>query len=362
MKITPLEIRQHTFEKSMRGYNKDEVHAYLLSLSQEWEKMNDENKTLKIELERTMKDVEKLREVESSLFKTLKTAEDTGINMVQQAKKESELMMKETQMNSDAIMNEARDQAKNIIEEAEEKSRNTLLGMRDELQKLGSQYRSLINDKENLLLDMRNIANSLLEKADRFSKSSNNNFDKSHKSVIKEIVAIEKEVKEIPSPEIELSVEPSTITPSNTDVDNFEHTNNDTEIELKATPTSTNTSTPPSTPITDTTVSPSTPQNITETVKPSLANETENTQIKKEEKTITEELKTNIESISDSNLTKENNPIVSSNTNTSKTETDIPKKNTANIDELKIANGGVLNPSHEKNKRGQTSFFDSLED
>ena len=44
MKITPLEIRQKTFEKSFRGLDKDEVNAFLLSLSHEWERMLDENK------------------------------------------------------------------------------------------------------------------------------------------------------------------------------------------------------------------------------------------------------------------------------------------------------------------------------
>jgi DivIVA domain-containing protein len=72
MKITPLEIRQKTFEKNFRGYEKDEVHAFLLTLSQEWERLMDENKELRIKLEGTEREVGKLREVESSLYKTLK--------------------------------------------------------------------------------------------------------------------------------------------------------------------------------------------------------------------------------------------------------------------------------------------------
>ena len=41
MKITPLEIRQKNFEKKLRGYDKDEVSAFLLSLSNEWERLVD---------------------------------------------------------------------------------------------------------------------------------------------------------------------------------------------------------------------------------------------------------------------------------------------------------------------------------
>jgi len=87
MKVTPLEIRQKTFEKVFRGYDKDEVHAYLQSLSQEWERLIGENKELTIKLESAENEIKKLREVESSLYKTLKTAEDTGASMIEQANK-----------------------------------------------------------------------------------------------------------------------------------------------------------------------------------------------------------------------------------------------------------------------------------
>ena len=210
MKITPLEIRQHTFEKAMRGYNRDEVHAFLLSLSQEWEKMIEESKSVKLELDHSQKDVEKLREVESSLFKTLKTAEETGVNMVEQAKKETELMLKEAHMNSEALINDAKTQARNIIEEAEDKSKNTLLGMRDELQKLESEYRSLVNHKENLLVDMRNLANSLLEKTDRITKTTSNGEFKDHQqSAIEEINAVEEEVEKNPETTLHSSPVPT---------------------------------------------------------------------------------------------------------------------------------------------------------
>ncbi|HEY5823450.1 MAG TPA: DivIVA domain-containing protein, partial [Cyclobacteriaceae bacterium] len=51
MKVTPLEIRQKTFERTLRGYDKDEVNAFLTSLSQEWERMQDEMKELRVKQE-----------------------------------------------------------------------------------------------------------------------------------------------------------------------------------------------------------------------------------------------------------------------------------------------------------------------
>ena len=60
MKITPLDIRQKTFEKAFRGLDKEEVTAFLVTLSQEWEKLMDENKELSIKLNSSEKEVEKL--------------------------------------------------------------------------------------------------------------------------------------------------------------------------------------------------------------------------------------------------------------------------------------------------------------
>ena len=99
MKITPIEIRQKTFERTFRGYDKDEVQGFLQILSAEWERIIDEKKELSIKLESAEREITKLREVENSLYKTLKTAEDTGASMIEQANKAAELQLKETLMN-----------------------------------------------------------------------------------------------------------------------------------------------------------------------------------------------------------------------------------------------------------------------
>ena len=51
MKITPLEIRQKSFERNFRGYDKEEVDAFLASLSQEWERISEEHKESRYKLE-----------------------------------------------------------------------------------------------------------------------------------------------------------------------------------------------------------------------------------------------------------------------------------------------------------------------
>jgi len=78
MKITPRKSARRLSRKHCAATTKDEGIRILQTLSQEWERTVDETKEMRIKLEGTEREVNKLREVESSLFKTLKTAEDTG--------------------------------------------------------------------------------------------------------------------------------------------------------------------------------------------------------------------------------------------------------------------------------------------
>lgn len=166
MKVTPLEIRQKSFEKNFRGYDKDEVDAFLLSLSQEWERVVEDRKELKYKLEIAEREVEKLREVESSLYKTLKTAETTGNNMVEQANKKAELTVREAELKAETILNNARSRAKEIIDNAEEKADSIIDAMEDRVRQLEQNYRMLENYRENMLNDLVVIANNTLERVE----------------------------------------------------------------------------------------------------------------------------------------------------------------------------------------------------
>lgn len=176
MKITPLEIRQKAFEKVLRGYDKDEVNAFLQTLSQEWERVLDETKEARIKLEGTEREVSKLREVESSLFRTLKTAEDTGASVIEQANKTAELILRENQLNADALLSEAKTKARNTIEEAEMISRQMVDEMEERLKSMIEQYKTLELHRDNLLSDLKRLAGETMDRAER-AKSASRDFD-----------------------------------------------------------------------------------------------------------------------------------------------------------------------------------------
>lgn len=172
MKITPLEIRQKTFEKKLRGYDKDEVNAFLLSLSREWEQVQDEIKELKINYQNSVNEVKQLREVESSLYKTLKTAEDTGANLIEQANKTAELHLRETQMNADGLLNESKSKARSTIEDADMRARQIVDKMEGDLQELSMEFRGLENLRDLIIAELRNLSNDTLKRIDKLESNA----------------------------------------------------------------------------------------------------------------------------------------------------------------------------------------------
>ena len=211
MKITPLEIRQKSFERTMRGYDKDEVTAFLVTLSQEWERLLDETKELRIKYEASEKEVSKLREVESSLYKTLKTAEDTGANLIEQANKTADLHLRETQFKAEAILNEAKAKAKATIEESEMTSKELAEEMEERLKELVENYKKLQQQRENLLSDLSRVSGEALERVER-AKKNNDDFNPDQylskaKRDLKKIISPNSEVPKIEIPKVEISKE-----------------------------------------------------------------------------------------------------------------------------------------------------------
>jgi len=169
MRITPLEIRQKSFEKKMRGYDKDAVDAFILSLSHEWERSLDDSKHLKQQLENAQHDVKKLREVEESLFKTLKTAEDTGSHLIDQASKSAELTIKEAQMNAEAMLAEARSQVRDMLDQADVHVKEVLGGLDDEARRVEGDLRIAENHRDAVLRELTMLAQDTLARVENLS-------------------------------------------------------------------------------------------------------------------------------------------------------------------------------------------------
>jgi DivIVA domain-containing protein len=174
MKITPLEIRQHEFEKTFRGYNIEEVDNFLSNLAQEWERILNDSKMLRMQLEIAEKEANKLREIEMTLFKTLKTAEDTSTMITEQANQQAEKNISEAKLKGEDIIHDAQAKAAAIIRQAEERAKYVKEEVLGEVKGLERDFKAMDHYKNNLLVQMRSLSNATLEHVDRFEAK----FDK----------------------------------------------------------------------------------------------------------------------------------------------------------------------------------------
>ncbi len=170
MKITPIEIRQHTFEKGLRGYKPEDVDAFLISLSQEWERVTMDYKMLKMQLELAEKELGKLKEVEMTLFRTLKTAEDTSTQITDQATQAAEQHIAEARQKADETLADARKRSVLMVQDAENQARYLKDNILNDLKVLEHDFRALEGYKENLAVQIRALAGNALDSVDRFEK------------------------------------------------------------------------------------------------------------------------------------------------------------------------------------------------
>lgn len=173
MKISPIDIRQHTFEKGFRGYNTDEVNAFLNSLSQEWERVINENKMLKMQLEIAEKELNKLKDIEMTLFRTLKTAEDTSQQITEQAHKAAEKYLGESRQKSDETVNEAKRKASMLIQDAENEAKYIKEEIINELKNQERDFKAMEKYRDNLVVQLKSLVNNTHETVERFEKKFN---------------------------------------------------------------------------------------------------------------------------------------------------------------------------------------------
>ena len=173
MRITPLEIRQHTFDKSFRGYDTESVDAFLLSLSQEWERISEDVRNSKQQLEVAEKEIVRMKEIENSLFKTLKAAEDAQQNINARAEAEASLITDKARQDAEEITNEAEKKANMLVSESENKAKFLVEEAVNDLKNYERDFKAMERYKDYLVVELKSFANDALDKVTKFEERIN---------------------------------------------------------------------------------------------------------------------------------------------------------------------------------------------
>jgi cell division initiation protein len=114
MKLTPLEIRKMDFNRSMRGYNPDEVRAFLETVAEQVELLqrdvNDFSDKI-IRLETRLSDFQMM---EKTLQETLLKAEESARRSREDSQREAQITLREAEVEVQRIMAEGRSTAEKL--------------------------------------------------------------------------------------------------------------------------------------------------------------------------------------------------------------------------------------------------------
>ncbi len=141
MKLTPLDIRKQEFKRSMRGFDPEEVEAFLMMVADELELLIREKNQLTDEIVKLRTQLRDYQQVEHTLRETL---------------------MKATATVEESRMNSARE-AELLIHEAELKAEKIVEQAREELQTLRSEISLLKAQKESFSRRLRHLLESQIE-------------------------------------------------------------------------------------------------------------------------------------------------------------------------------------------------------
>ncbi len=114
--LTPIDIQNQTFNRSLRGYDPEEVRTFLRQVAQAWGALLDEKHALKQKVEQLTAELARYKEMESILQRTLLQAEEASRLTLQNAEKNAALILQEAQQKAEQMINNAQQQKARLEE------------------------------------------------------------------------------------------------------------------------------------------------------------------------------------------------------------------------------------------------------
>jgi cell division initiation protein len=141
--LTPLDIQNKEFKKGFRGYDEQEVDAYLDEVVRDFELALKERDELKTQVVEAQHQVQQYRTLEEQLQKALLVAQQTAQEVVETAHKEAQLITDRADMEGRKITEDARAAVRTVEEQAAR--------LKSELEVFRAKTRSLLESQLKIL-------------------------------------------------------------------------------------------------------------------------------------------------------------------------------------------------------------------
>ncbi len=123
MRITPLDITQKSFRRVLRGYQRQEVEAFLSLVAAEFEALVRELQSLRADVSRMDEEIAEHRSRERALQETMLVAQRACEDIRESARKEAEISLAEAELQGEKIVQAAHGKFLKIVDDIAELKR-----------------------------------------------------------------------------------------------------------------------------------------------------------------------------------------------------------------------------------------------
>ncbi|PRX25080.1 cell division initiation protein [Orenia metallireducens] len=174
MSLTPADIYNRKFKKSLRGYDTQEVDDFLELVAVYYEEMISEQTRLNSLVEDLSSELKRYEELQQSLDDTVNKAHKFAEDKKQQAQEEAEMVLTEAKRKAKEILREGEVKAKNTIEgaevkanklvdEAEFEAKQKLMDAREKTEDKYREYQQLLENERLFKIRFKTLLQSHLE-------------------------------------------------------------------------------------------------------------------------------------------------------------------------------------------------------
>lgn len=117
MRVTPLDIIQKKFANNKKGFDPDEVSAFLEEVRETLEDVIRENHEQKGALTERDREIARLRSEEDAVKETLMVARKFGEDLNSSARREADLVLGEARLDAQRVLSQAHDEHRDLLQE-----------------------------------------------------------------------------------------------------------------------------------------------------------------------------------------------------------------------------------------------------
>ncbi len=143
MRLTPIDVQQQQFRKSLRGLDPREVESFLDLVAQQMGELSKENNAQRVELRGLERQLEEHRDREETLREAMLTAQRAIDEIRDQAQKEAQIIVTEAEVTAEKILHNAHTRVTKIVDDINELRRQRARAI-EELRGVLEVHRSLL--------------------------------------------------------------------------------------------------------------------------------------------------------------------------------------------------------------------------